>query len=82
MHRKVHEVWSVLSLEKCRKLLPDGVVVSDAELEKIREALYAVAEMVVNGIMSGTSSGHGHGESAVVMDSQGQVGEEGGDAVH
>jgi len=44
----VHEVPFVVSLEKCRKLLPPGVNLSETDLEAIRDALYAVAEIAVD----------------------------------
>ena len=48
----VHEVPFVLSLEKCRRSLPPGVDLSDADLEAIRDALYAVAEVAVDQFIS------------------------------
>ena len=45
-----------LSLERCRELV--GTDISDAELEKVRDVLYALAEVVVDEVGQRRLRGH------------------------
>jgi len=48
----------VLSVERCRRHLPPGLDLSDTELEAIRDALYAVAEVAVDQFISKGNPAH------------------------
>lgn len=41
----------MLSLERCRKVLGSGCALSDAELERLRDQLYAVADAATTAFM-------------------------------
>ena len=42
----------LLSLERCRALLPPDCVLSDAELERLRDGMYALAGAAVDGFLA------------------------------
>jgi hypothetical protein len=42
----------LLSLERCRALLPRDYEVTDAELERLRDGLYALAGVAVDGYLA------------------------------
>lgn len=41
-----------LSVEKCRKLIPDSQVYSDSQIELLRDKLYILAEHLIKGILT------------------------------
>ena len=47
----LHKGDVCLSLEKCRSLLPEECDLSDSELEKLRDALYCLAGVAVDGFL-------------------------------
>jgi hypothetical protein len=42
----------LLSLERCRALLPQGCEITDLELERLRDGLYALAGVAVDGYLA------------------------------
>ena len=74
MHPWVHEVPFVLSLEKCRRFLPPGVDLLDTDLETIRDALYAVAEIAVEQFVFTGNPAHAvEGDTPMMQDHDPEV---------
>src|SRR5271166_3097978 len=47
----------LLSLERCRSLLPANCDLSNAELERLRDSIYCLAGVTIDGFLEGSSKG-------------------------
>ena len=50
----------LLSLDRCRELLPKDCELNDVALEHLRDGLYALAGMAVNGFLAGAAHSRLH----------------------